>query len=50
MTRSGLVLINCVSEEQMKSALGITKILTSEVKCFELRSRVPVKGVISGLS
>ena len=50
VTRSGLVLINCVSEEQRKKALGITRVWTSDVLSFELRSGAPVNRVISGVS
>lgn len=50
MTKTGLVLSNCISEEQRESAVGITRILTSNVLSFELRSRALVKGVISGVS
>lgn len=49
MTRSGLVLVNCVSEEQKKE-LGITRIANSKVSCFELQNRAPVKAVIVGVS
>lgn len=49
VTRRGLILINCISEEQRKIAVGLKRIQTTEVLCFELWSRAPVKGVISGV-
>ena len=49
MTRSGLILMNSISEEQRKIALSHKRIRT-EVLCFELGSRAPAKGVISGVT
>ena len=43
------MLINLISEEQGKIAVSLKRIQTTEVLCFELRNRAPVKGVISGL-
>jgi hypothetical protein len=40
VTRSELVLVNCVDEEQ-KHALEVAKLSTSEVTCIDLQSRVP---------
>ena len=39
VTRSGLILIHFISEEQRKIAVGLKRIWTTEVLCFELRSR-----------
>ena len=43
VTRSGLVLVNCVDEEQKNLALDLPR-------CIDLRSRAPAKGVIAGVS
>jgi hypothetical protein len=47
VNRSGLIWINCVSKEQRKIAVGLKIIWKPEVLCLELRSRAPVKGVMS---
>jgi hypothetical protein len=47
---SGLILINCISEEHSKIAVSLNRIRTTEVLCFELLSRSTVKGVISGVT
>ena len=48
-TRSGFVLISCVSKEEKERALRIDKLLTYEVESFDFCSRVPLKVVISGV-
>lgn len=37
VTRSGFLLVNCVTEEQKKNALGITRMSNSEELYFELK-------------
>ena len=49
VTRSGLILIRCICEEQRKFAVGFKTTRTTEVSCFELGSRTPVRGVIWGV-
>ena len=34
VTRRGLILINCISEEQRKIAVSLKRIRTTEVLCF----------------
>lgn len=46
--RSVLVLISCVSANQKRCGLGLTRVDDYAVSFFELRRRAPVKGVISG--
>jgi hypothetical protein len=50
VARNGLILMNYISEEQRKIAVGLKSIQTAEVSCFELQSRASVKGVISGVA
>lgn len=50
VTRSGLILIDCASEEQRKTAVGLKRIHTTEVSCFKLQSGAPIKGVITGVT
>jgi hypothetical protein len=49
VTRNGMVLISCVSEEQKECALWLAELLKHEVNSCDFQSRAPVKGVISGV-
>ena len=48
VTRSGLVIIVCVSVVQRKNALKVKRMGVSKVKCFVLKKKEPMKGVITG--
>ena len=50
VTRSGLLMIYCVSSAQMEMALQIKRLGTRIVTCFALRSRAFLKGVITGVA
>lgn len=50
VSRSGVVLIICVSSTQREWALRITCLGTRSLSCFALRSRAPLEGVITGVA
>lgn len=50
MTRSGIVLMFCVLEQQREGALHLFSIKEKEVTFFDFWSRAPIKGVIAGVS
>ena len=51
VTRSGLVIIVCVSVGQRQNVLGEVKRMGArKVNCFALKKRAPMKGVITGVA
>ena len=49
LTRSGLVLIVCVSAGQREQALRIKRMRERDVNCFTLKKKAPMKGVVTGV-
>ena len=50
VTRSGLVIIVCVSVGQRENVLGVKRMGARIVNCFAIKKRVPLKGVITGVA
>ena len=50
VTRSGLVIIVCVSVGQWKNALEVKRMGARKVNCFLLKKRAPMKGVVPGVA
>ena len=50
VTRSGLVIIVCVSAGQRKKALCVKRMRARNVNCFALKKMVPLKEVITGVA
>ena len=49
VTKSGLVIIACVSAGQREQALRIKQMGARNCNCFALKKRVPLKGLITGV-
>ena len=50
VTRSGLMIIACVSVGQRKNALEVKRMGARKVNCFVLKKRATIKGVITGVA
>ena len=50
VTRSGLLIIVCVSVGQRENVLGIKQMGARKVNCFAPKKRAPMKKVITGVA